>query len=218
MFSNWINKTIPPKLTFIVIHQEYCSLPSDNLEFENQTDEEVFACFQQGSQEAFGVLYHRYGLLVYRLLYRMLNNSQEAEDLTQEIFLSLHQSPKYNPQRGTFYTYLIVLARSRSIDKIRSKRSKQRFWQKNKQIPDLLAESSLINPMENISFDERAKQVRQALEDLSPNQRQVLELSYYQGLTQSEIAKQLNLPLGTVKTHSRRGLLKLRKNLQNIIR
>lgn len=201
-----------------MIYQEYCSLPSDNLNFENQTDEEVFASFQQGNIQALGVLYHRYGLLVYRLLYRMLNNSQEAEDLTQEIFLSLQESPKYNPDRGTFYTYLIVLARSRTIDRIRSKRSKKRFWQKTTKIQDLLEESSNANPIENISFDETAKQVREALDDLSDNQRQVLELSYYQGLTQSEIAQKLNLPLGTVKTHSRRGLLKLRKNLQNIIK
>ena len=201
-----------------MIYQEYCSLPSDNLNFENQTDEEVFASFQQGNIQALGVLYHRYGLLVYRLLYRMLNNSQEAEDLTQEIFLSLQESPKYNPDRGTFYTYLIALARSRTIDRIRSKRSKKRFWQKTTKIQDLLEESSNANPIENISFDETAKQVREALDDLSDNQRQVLELSYYQGLTQSEIAQKLNLPLGTVKTHSRRGLLKLRKNLQNIIK
>ena len=201
-----------------MIYQEYCSLPSDNLNFENQTDEEVFASFQQGNIQALGVLYHRYGLLVYRLLYRMLNNSQEAEDLTQEIFLSLQESPKYNPDRGTFYTYLIVLARSRTIDRIRSKRSKKRFWQKTTKIQDLLEESANANPIENISFDETAKQVREALDDLSDNQRQVLELSYYQGLTQSEIAQKLNLPLGTVKTHSRRGLLKLRKNLQNIIK
>ena len=201
-----------------MIYQEYCSLPSDNLKFENQTDEEVFASFQQGNVQALGVLYHRYGLLVYRLLYRMLNNSQEAEDLTQEIFLSLQESSKYNPDRGTFYTYLIVLARSRTIDRIRSKRSKRRFWQKNKKMSDLLPKSSLVNPIEDISFDETAKQVREALKDLSPSQKQVLELSYYQGLTQSEIAKKLNLPLGTVKTHSRRGLLKLRKNLQNIIK
>ena len=201
-----------------MIYQEYCSLPSDNLNFANQTDEEVFASFQNGNTEALGVLYHRYGLLIYRMLYRMLNNSQEAEDLTQEIFLSLQESPKYDPQKGKFYNYLVVLARSRTIDRIRSKQTKKRFWQKTNKKQDLLEKSSLANPIEHISFDERAKEVTKALDDLSPNQKKVLELSYYQGFTQAQIAKKLNLPLGTVKTHSRRGLLKLRKNLQNIIK
>ena len=199
-----------------MISQEYCSLPPDNLDLENQTDEAVFASFHQGNLTALGVLYHRYGLLVYRLLYRMLNNSQEAEDLTQEIFLSLQESPKYNPQKGSFYTYLMMLARSRTIDQLRSRRSRNRFWQDENKMKDLIGRPNFVNSIEKMSLNERAQQVRKALADLSANQRQVLELSYYQGLTQSEIAEHLNIPLGTVKTHSRRGLLKLRKNLQNL--
>jgi len=70
------------------------------------TDEEVFAAFTRGDISALGVLYDRYGLLVYRLIYRMLNNCQESEDLTQEIFLSLQVKTKFDPQRGSFYTYL----------------------------------------------------------------------------------------------------------------
>ncbi len=201
-----------------MISQEYCSLPLDNLDLKNQTDEAVFAHFQQGNLTALGVLYNRYGLLVYRLLFRMLNDSQEAEDLTQEIFLSLLQNPKYNPHRGSFYTYLMVLARSRTIDRLRSRHSQNRFWQNSNKMKDLIGKSNLVNPIERISLDETAKQVREALGNLSANQRQVLELSYYQGLSQSEIAERLNLPLGTVKTHSRRGLLKLRKNLQNLVK
>lgn len=202
----------------MVISQEYCSLPPDNLDLENQTDEAVFAHFRQGNLTALGVLYHRYGLLVYRLLYRMLNDSQEAEDLTQEIFLSLQESPKYNPQRGSFYTYLMLLSRSRTIDRLRSRHSQNRFWQKQNKIKDLIEKPNFINPIEKMSLNERAKQVREALSNLSANQRRVLELSYYQGLSQSEIAERLNLPLGTVKTHSRRGLLKLRKNLKNLVK
>jgi len=71
--------------------------------------------------------------------------------------------------------------------------------------------------MEIVSIKERSILVKNALQDLSSNQRQVLELSYYEGLSQSEIAKRLNIPLGTVKTHSRRGLLQLRKNLHSLV-
>lgn len=181
------------------------------------TDEEAFGAFTKGDISALGTLYDRYGLLVYRLIYRMLNNPQEAEDLTQEIFLNLQVNCKFDPQRGSFYTYLMTLTRSRTIDRLRSKRSKGRFWQNIGKLKDSIPQQQSDPPMEAVSTEEISNQVRDALQHLSPQQRQILELSYYQGLTQSEIAKRLNIPLGTVKTHSRRGLIKLRKNLHNLV-
>ncbi|WP_237743586.1 sigma-70 family RNA polymerase sigma factor [Pleurocapsa sp. PCC 7319] len=180
-------------------------------------DEEVFEAFTQGDISALGMLYDRYGLLVYRLIYRMLNNSQEAEDLTQEIFLNLQVKSKFNPERGSFYTYLMTLTRSRTIDRLRSKRSQGRFWQNIGKLKDSIEQQKSDSPMEVVSTEEISTQVRNALQHLSPNQRQILELSYYEGLSQSEIAKRINIPLGTVKTHSRRGLIQLRKNLHNLV-
>ncbi len=194
------------------------SLPSSNTDLNHQkTDEEIFELFQKGNVDALGVIYDRYGLLVYRLIYRMLNNSQEAEDLTQEIFISLQKKPNYNPQRSSFYTYLMMITRSRTIDRLRSKRYHSSFLLKKDKIKDLIDRQNHVNPLEMATIDERANQVRNALNNLSFNQRRVLELSYYEGLSQSEIAERLNLPLGTVKTHSRRGLLKLKKNLQDLV-
>ncbi len=181
------------------------------------SDEEVFTAFKGGDNNALKIIYDRYGLLVYRLIYRMLNNSQEAEDLTQEIFLSLQERSNYDPNRGSFYTYLMMLSRSRTIDRLRARRSQKNFWQNTLKRADLISKYDSINPIDTVSIEERAIRVKQALANLSPNQRQILELAYYEGLSQSEIAKQLNLPLGTVKTHSRRGLLKLRKNLNNLV-
>ena len=183
----------------------------------NKTDEEIFVDFKKGNIAALGKLYDRYGLLVYRLIYKMLKNAQEAEDLTQEIFLNLQESPRFNPQRGSFYTYLTLLTRSRTIDRLRSKRSRGKFLQNPGKIKDLIERQKSLNSIDIVSTEERAIQVKNALKTLSLNQRQILELSYYEGLTQSEIAKRLNIPLGTVKTHSRRGLLKLRKNLHNLV-
>ena len=184
---------------------------------EKTTDEAIFASFLGGDSSALGILYDRYGLLVYRLIYRMLKNSSEAEDLTQEIFLSLQEKPNYNPQRGSFYTYLMMLTRSRTIDRLRFKRSRGNLLQNLGKMKDLVGKQNDTNPMEIASAEERGIQVKNALEYLSANQRQILELSYYEGLSQSEIAERLKIPLGTVKTHSRRGLLKLRKNLQNLV-
>ncbi len=193
------------------------SFQQGNGEVKNKTDEEIFEAFQRGDVAALGTIYDRYGLLVYRLVYRMLNNSQEAEDLTQEIFLSLQVRPNYNPQRSSFYTYLIMLTRSRTIDRLRSQRSQGRFFRDVGKMKDSIGKQNAYTPMEIASTNERVSQIRNALKQLSTNQRQVLELSYYEGLSQSEIAERLNLPLGTVKTHSRRGLLQLRKHLQNVV-
>lgn len=197
--------------------KKHCSSKIDRLNVEKPTDEAIFAAFKQGNIAALETLYNRYGLLVYRLVYRMLNNSQEAEDLTQEIFLSLQERPKYNPYRGSFHNYLMMLARSRTIDKLRLKRSQKRFFRDLGKMKDIIGKPNPVSPIEKISMDERAIQVKNALQHLSTNQRQVLELSYYQGLSQSEIAERLNLLLGTVKTHSRRGLLQLRKKLKGIV-
>lgn len=192
------------------------SLIANNPNLNKPTDEQVFKAFTDGNVSALGTLYDRYGLLVYRLNYRMLKNAQEAEDLTQEIFLNLQVKSKFNPQRGSFYTYLMILARSQAIDRLRSRRSKGRLWQNIRKLKDSAAQPKIDDPMEVVSMEEISAQVRNALQHLSANQRQVLELSYYEGLTQLEISQRINIPLGTVKTHSRRGLIQLRKNLHNL--
>ena len=194
----------------------------DNLSIANSTnlnklaDEKVFEAFTQGDISAIGILYDRYGLLVYRMIYRMLKNAPEAEDLTQEIFLNLQVKSKFDPQRASFYTYLMTIARSQTIDRLRSRRSQGRFWQNIGKLKDSIAQQKSDSPMEVVSTEEISTQVRNALQRLSYNQRQVLELSYYEGLSQSEISQRLNIPLGTVKTHSRRGLIQLRRNLYNL--
>ncbi len=190
---------------------------ADSTDLHQPADEKVFELFTQGDISALGLLYDRYGLLVYRLIYRMLNNAQEAEDLTQEIFLNLQVKSKFDPQRGSFYTYLMTVTRSRAIDRLRSKNSQGRFWQNIGKLKDSIEQQKSDIPLEVVSTEEVSTQVRNALHHLSLNQRQILELSYYEGLSQSEIAKRLNIPLGTVKTHSRRGLIQLRKNLHNLV-
>ncbi len=119
-------------------------------------DEEVFTAFTRGDVSALGKLYDRYGLLVYRLIYRMLNNSQEAEDLTQEIFLNLQVSAKFDPQRGSFYTYLMMLTRSRAIDRLRSKHYRGSFWQNTGKLKDSIEQQKSDSPMEIVSIEERS--------------------------------------------------------------
>jgi RNA polymerase sigma-70 factor (ECF subfamily) len=180
-----------------------------------QTDAELFQAVKAGQQTALGLLYDRYAKPVYGLALHILKQPQEAEDLTQEIFLTFWRGSSYNPERGSIGQFLMLLARSRAIDKLRSRNNRFRFlmrWQQS-----LSAQMSPDPPLENASHKELATRVQQALADLPTDRRQVLELAYYGGLSQSEIAQRLNLPLGTVKTRSRQGLLKLRQALEDFV-
>lgn len=180
-----------------------------------QTDAEVFRALKAGESQALGILYDRYASLVYRLALRILANPQEAEDLTQEIFLNLWRSGKYNPDRGSLSSFLTTMTRSRAIDKLRSRGTKLKFLQRWGQM--MTAETPSLTPFEVASLSQRSQQVNSALAQLPSSQRQVLEMAYYDGLSQSEIAKKLDTPLGTIKTWSRQGLLNLRKNLKDFI-
>ncbi len=190
---------------------------SDNPELPSPpTDTELFHALKAGQTSALATLYDRYSKLVYGLALYILKNSQEAEDLTQEVFLALWHRDNYNPARGSLSSFLTTITRSRAIDKLRSRGSSFKFLDRWRRAIPL--ETTTNTPLEQASYAERSQQVQNALAQLSKDQRQVLEMLYYEGLSQSEIAQQLNIPLGTVKTRSRLGLLKLRQTLEDFMR
>ena len=188
------------------------NLPSS---LQDLTDAELYKKLKSGYRDALGIIYDRYSKLVYSLALRTLANPQEAEDLTQEIFLTFWQRQTYDPARGSLGSFLSTLTRSRSIDKLRSRNVVTKFLQRWGQVVQTAPQPP--SPLEAASLDQRSQQVQSALQQIPEQQRKVLELSYYEGLSQSEIAKQLNIPLGTIKTRNRQGLLKLRHHLQDLI-
>jgi RNA polymerase sigma-70 factor (ECF subfamily) len=182
----------------------------------NQTDAELILALSNGQTAALGVLYDRHAGLVYGIALSTLGNAQEAEDLTQDIFLTLAKGTTYDPKRGSLRTFLAILTRSRSRDRLRSRNSARRIldrWRLGRQ-----AEIAPNVPLECAFQQEQSQEVRNALAQLSDNQQQILRMAYYDGLSQSEIAKQLEIPLGTVKARARTGLLKLRKTLTSLTR
>ena len=187
------------------------------MKLSEQPDVEILQAWRSGSSQAFGIFYDRYGELVYRLSLRILGSPQEAEDLTQEIFILLSRNSTYDNKRGSIATFLTVLTRSRAIDRIRKTRSQQQHLQKWEQGIASELDIRTSSLMENASLAERSEKVKLALAKLPNKHRQVLEMAYFDGLSQSEIAKMLGTPLGTVKSWARNGLIRLRECLQDTL-
>lgn len=181
-------------------------------DYSSATDEALFEALKQQHSSALSILFHRHGRLVYGLALKILANQQEAEDLTQEIFLSLWRNAAKNPECRYFVRYLVTMTKSRAIDKLRARHRHLKLVERWGQ--SMTTEASPDpNPLEQATLTERSQRLRIALEQLSEKQRQVIEMAYDQGCSQSEIAQRLEIPLGTVKTNTRQGLLKLKQIL-----
>jgi RNA polymerase sigma-70 factor, ECF subfamily len=183
--------------------------------WKGQPDLVVINALQAGDEKAVGEIYDRYGLMVYRLALKILGNSNDAEDLTQEVFVNFWQGAnKYEPQRGALSTFLAVVTRSRALNKLRQNKSRQNLAE---QYGQNYPHSVPATGLDTAHLETLADRVGAALAQIPLEQRQTIELAYYGGLSQSTIANQLEIPLGTVKTRSRQGLLKLKTLLQDLV-
>jgi RNA polymerase sigma-70 factor, ECF subfamily len=160
-------------------------------------------------REAFGQLYDRFSTLVFTLAMRMLKIRSDAEDLLQEVFVQVwRQAQGYSAERGSPEAWIINIARSRAIDKIRS----MRRMEKSFVLTDDPARAESGKNVESSAVESETRlTMNAALANLPETQRRVLELAYFDGLTQTGIAKRLAEPLGTVKTRMRSGIQRLRQ-------
>ncbi len=184
---------------------------------EDMSDEALIHALALGIVWALDMLYERYSRLLYSIAYRMVPDHQIAEDLLQETFVSIWQNAgSYSSRSGAVRSWLVAIIRHRAIDYLRKLRSHQDL--KAAPLDELTFEDddALITPdvWEEAWNSIQGAQVRKALSMLSNEQRMVIELSYFQGWTQTEIAKGYQIPLGTVKARMRLGLLRLKRILE----
>ena len=169
----------------------------------------------RGDHDALAELYDRHARLVYSLALRIVGDQSDAEDIVQEVFSQAwRQAARYESSRGHVIAWLLNLTRSRAIDRLRGRRSRPEAAVDpvTFEIPDLAP------PVDEMLVQSRqAAQIRAAVEQLSVLQRMAIELAFYEGLTHVEIAERLELPLGTVKTRIRQGLLKLKDHLAGVM-
>ena len=173
--------------------------------------------------EALAELYDRFAPTLLALARRVLDNHADAEEVLQEVFVQVwNRGERYDPARSSVSTWLVLIARSRAIDRLRSRRVVERTHEATAQAA--VGASGLGEPhtspeaLENVFIQERHERVRREMAALPAEQRQVLEMAFYQGLTQSEIAAKAGLPLGTVKTRTLLAMKKLRNALRPEIR
>jgi RNA polymerase sigma-70 factor (ECF subfamily) len=175
-----------------------------------------------GSPEALAALFDRHGATVLALARRILEDRFEAEEVIEDVFWSLWSEPDlYDPSRGVPLAWLLVRTRSRALDRLRHRRRRRARLVEVGGLSELEtlapgdgSSSALLGAMDS----ERRTRLRAALSRLADEQRSAVELSFIEGLTHMEIAERLGIPLGTVKTRIRRGLLALRRLLEANVR
>jgi RNA polymerase sigma-70 factor (ECF subfamily) len=169
-----------------------------------------------GDDAALARLYDRWSPTVHALALHLVRDGDEAEDVLEDTFWQAwRQASRYDQTRGEVGTWLLTIARSRSLDRLRSRRRlrEEPLTPVNSGDTTATDDTSAENPAERLEMLERRNLVAEALRELPPEQRQVLEMAYFLGLSQTEIADRTGQPLGTVKTRTRLAAQKLRDSL-----
>jgi RNA polymerase sigma-70 factor (ECF subfamily) len=175
------------------------------------TDEDLLLRVRSGDQAAFAHLYDRTAARVLGLVRRVLLDVAQSEEVTQEVFLEIWQSSsRFDPNKGSATSWILTMAHRRAIDRVRSSQS-GRDRDVRVGVRDFSREYDDVAERAEIRLEN--ERVVRAMDRLSDVQRQAISLAYYEGLTQTEISERLSVPLGTVKTRLRDGMIRLRDEL-----
>jgi RNA polymerase sigma-70 factor (ECF subfamily) len=179
------------------------------------SDADLIGRVSEGDAQALELLYDRYSRVVYSFALRIVGDPQLAEELLQEVFLrTWQQGSAFRAARGTFITWLLSITHNMAIDEVRKRR--RRPQRADNEEPEAVLAAMMDEGQdveEEVWLSSLRATIATALEVLPPAQREAIELAYFQGLTQREIAERLGEPLGTIKTRMRLGIQKLREQL-----
>ena len=179
--------------------------------------EEEFALMQQiaaGDADAFETFNDNYYKLIYSTVFKVLNNTVDTEEVCNDVLTTMwRKADGYHPSRGSLVTWICTTARNRAIDRVRSHQRRASLYDRYEANAGIESSSGMDTIGDHMARKDASNIVRSAVVTLSPEQREVIELAYFQGLTQTEIASQINKPLGTVKARIRRGVQEMRKTV-----
>jgi len=182
-------------------------------------DREMIARIGRGDQSAFSALYDRLSGPLYSLALRMLGDAADAQEALQDVFLQIWaRAGTYDPEQSSVFSWTVLLTRSRVIDRLRARDRRLRLVVPSTDDKESRAEvadaSTIESAADTANRNDEAARVRLVLNNLPSEQREAIELAFFEYLTHHEIAARLGQPLGTIKARIRRGLLKLRERLR----
>jgi RNA polymerase sigma-70 factor (ECF subfamily) len=179
----------------------------------DNADQDLIDRLRNRDPEGLAAAYDRYGPIAYSLFLRIVRDQSAAEDLVQELFIRLwNRSREFDPNRGTLGIWILTIARNMAIDHVRS--AKVRFAMRLRPIEHIDHLAMAANTSQPESLLDRSRTVSAAFSNLTSNEKRVLELAYFEGFSQTEIADRLKEPLGTVKSWTRSALGRMRKVIQ----
>jgi len=180
----------------------------------DRDDLELHRGLAAGDRGAFETLYRRYSRSAYGLAYRITGQQVLAQDVVHDAFLALWRAPEaYDPARGALRTFFLSLVHHRAVDTVRREERIRARQDRASNLEPVTVEDPAEGVTDAADLAERRIEVRAALDTLPPDQRQVLELAYYGGRTQVQIAEEIDIPIGTVKTRTLAAMRKLRRVL-----
>lgn len=184
------------------------------MNYSELDDEEVLSRLQRGEGWAMSVLYDRYARLVFSLALRVLNDRESSEEVVQEVFVKIwRRAAEYRPERGKFSSWLSGIAHNHAIDEFRRRRVRPMASGDDETAAAEIVDGGPV-PFDHAVQSIEHQQITEALACIPPEQRIPIELAYFEGLTQQEIAGRLDQPLGTIKTRMRLGMQKLKSILE----
>ena len=185
---------------------------------QQMLDQEMIARIGRRDQGAFSALYDRLSGPLYSLAMKMLGDPAEAQDALQEVFLQIwSRAGTYDPEQSSVFSWTVLLTRSRVIDRLRARGHRSRVVVASTEDAPTAADASTVeSAADTAEKNDEAARVRYVLNNLPSEQREAIELAFFEHLSHHEIAARLGQPLGTVKARIRRGLLKLRQRLNTL--
>jgi RNA polymerase sigma-70 factor (ECF subfamily) len=185
---------------------------------EQPRDAALIERIRAGDRAAFVAFYDRFSSLLFSVAARVLGDRKEAEDVLQEVMLVIwNKSGEYDPQLGTLSSWAVALTRNKALDRLRARTRRLRLIEEVAMTAEESNTATTPSVNELIHGKERAEILRAAMKALPAEQRLAIELAFFTGLSQSDIATRLQQPLGTVKARIRRGMLRLREQLGGVL-
>jgi RNA polymerase sigma-70 factor (ECF subfamily) len=180
----------------------------------DRDDLELHRLLSEGDRRAFDDLYRRYASSAYGLAYRITGQQVLAQDVVHDAFMALWRAPDaFDPARGAFRTFFLSLVHHRAVDTVRREERLRARQERAANLEPVAVEDPAEGVTDGADLAERRMQVRAALDTLPTEQRQVLEMAYFGGRTQAQIAEEIAIPIGTVKTRTLAAMRKLRRAL-----